>query len=142
MQQRQSGQSPDGCTDADDQVAAACAGAAKRMTETGLAGSQLRERIHLDPFLKDELASLTGRRPLSRKFKSDSFPGLGAVDVVAERPKFLMELKWSYAIPGKVFESVWDAIKLALLGPVLGIECLYLATGASSEEWRRISRFA
>lgn len=48
-----------------------------------------------------------------------------------------MELKWSYERPGKVFESVWDAIKLAMLGPEHGRDQLHLVTGASDEEWSR-----
>lgn len=119
----------------DTQVGEICSAVADRMTQTGLSGFELRERNHLDPFIKDEIEKRSGARPVSRKYKSDAFHGLGAVDVVAEDPKVMMELKWSYALPGKVFESVWDAIKLALLGPVHGFENLYVATGASRLEW-------
>jgi len=105
------------------------------MTATGLPGAELRERWHLDPFVKDEFEARTGRRPVSRTLKSEAFPGLGAVDVLAEHPKLLMELKWSYAGPGKVFESVWDAIKLSILGPAFGFDHLYIAAGAAGEVW-------
>ena len=124
-------------TDCDDFVIEICARVAQRMTETGLPGEQLRERKHLDPFMKDAIAEYTGVRPFSKKFASDAFVGLGAVDLVADRPRLFMELKWSYERPGKVFESVWDAIKLAILGPKHRRDDLYLATGASKEEWGR-----
>ena len=39
-------------------------------------------------------------------------------------------------LPGKIFESVWDVIKLAILGPRHGRSDLYVATGASETEWR------
>jgi hypothetical protein len=58
--------------------------------------------------------------------------------VVAQRPRVFIELKWSYERPGKVFESVWDALKLAMLGPRHGRDQRYLATGASYEEWSRM----
>ena len=35
-----------------------------------------------------------------------------------------------------MFESVWDVIKLAILGPRHGQDDLYIATGASDVEWR------
>ena len=114
-----------------------CSRVATRMTETGLRGSDLRETKHLDPFMKDALEEAIGVWPVSRKFASKSFVGLGAVDIVADQPRLFMELKWSYKPPGKVFESVWDAIKLAVLGPEHGWTQLYIATGATKEEWGR-----
>jgi len=105
------------------------------MTASGLPGSEFRERQHLDPFVKDEFEARTGRRPVSRTLKSEAFPNLGPVDVVVEQPKLLMELKWSFEAPGKVFESVWDAIKLSILGPAFGFDHLYIATGATVGEW-------
>ena len=119
----------------DQFVIEACSQVATRMTETGLSGSALRETKHLDPFIKDAFEDDAGVRPVSKKFQSQVFAGLGAVDVVADNPLLFMELKWSYDLPGKIFESVWDAIKLSILGPSQGREDLYLATGASEEEW-------
>jgi hypothetical protein len=113
-----------------------CRRVAARMRGTGLPGSQLRERLHLDPFIKDAFMEATGKRPVSKRFAIPQFEGLGGVDVVADQPRLFMELKWSYDPPGKVFESVWDAIKLAMLGPQHGRAHLYVATGASDEEWQ------
>jgi len=122
-------------SDTDDLVVECCRQVAARMTATGLRGADLRESRHLDPFLKDAITEATGVRPVSRRLLAPEFTGLGAVDIVCERPPLLMELKWSYDPPGKVFESVWDAVKLAVLGARHGWSHLYLATGASGREW-------
>lgn len=108
---------------------------AARLTATGLPWPALRERRHLDPFVKDEYARRGGRRPASRTLRSPDFPGLGGVDVVLEEPRALIELKWAYGVPAKIFESVWDATKLALLGPRRGYDALYVVTGASRAQW-------
>lgn len=112
-----------------------CLAAAERMSQLGLHGRELRERRHLDPFVKDEFKRRTGTGPTSRRLSSPSFPEVGAVDVIVDEPPLLMELKWSYQLPGKVFESVWDAIKLTLLGNVFGTDHVYLVVGASNVEW-------
>jgi hypothetical protein len=122
-------------SEVDELVMQTCSRVATLMTETGLAWSRLRERDHLDPFIKDAFEEVTGARPVSRKFNSKHFVGLGAVDVVVDRPPLFMELKWSYELPGKVFESVWDAIKLAVLGPKHDRDHRYVVAGASKEEW-------
>lgn len=119
----------------DEYVRQVCRAAAARMSQLGLPGTELRERYHLDPFIKDEFERRHGVRPISRRLTSPSFPRLGAVDVVADEPSLLMELKWSYQLPGKVFECVWDAIKLALLGPSYNYDHAYLVVGASNVEW-------
>lgn len=79
---------------------------ARRMTDTRLPGAQLRESRHLDPFTKDAIGEAVGIRPMSKRFDSPLFVGLGGVDVVPTRPQLFMELKWSYERPGKIFESV------------------------------------
>lgn len=122
-------------TETDQLVIEACSKVAARMTGTGLGGSALRESRHLDPFMKDAFEAAVGVRPISKKFKSESFVGLGAVDLVADQSRLFMELKWSHELPGKIFESVWDAIKLAVLGPKHGRDHLYIATGAGEAEW-------
>jgi hypothetical protein len=108
---------------------------AAKLTEAGLPGSALRERAHLDPRTKDECGRRNGQRPTSRTLRSSDFPGLGPVDVVLERPRALLELKWAYGVPAKIFESVWDATKLALLGAQHGYAALYVVCGASDAEW-------
>jgi hypothetical protein len=119
----------------DDYIHAVAEVAAARMTQTGLPGRLLRERTHLDPFMKDESAQRSGARPVSKKLLAPEFPRLGPVDVVIAEPRMLIELKWSYERPGKTFESVWDAIKLVLLGARHGYDALYVATGASRDDW-------
>ena len=62
--------------------------------------------------------------------------GVLRVDVILTRPRALIELKWAYYSPGKIYESLWDAVKLALLGPAHSYAALYVGTGASRAEWR------
>ncbi len=66
-----------------------------------------------------------GERPVARTLRVEDFPRLGPVDVVLGRPAALVELKWSYALARKVFESLWDALKLGLLGETLDYDDLY-----------------
>src|SRR4051794_33876068 len=103
--------------EADELLTKVAAAVAQRLGALGLPGHALREREHLDPVSKDVFESLTGARPASRRLAIAGFPGLGPVDVVEGGRRVLVELKWSYRLPGKVFESAWDAVKLALLGP-------------------------
>ena len=55
--------------------------------------------------------------------------------MILTRPRALIELKWAYHSPGKIYESLWDAVKLALLGPAHAYAALYVAAGASRAEW-------
>ena len=121
--------------EADGLLAEVAAEVAHRLGALGLPGHELRERRHLDPISKDVFELLTGARPASRTLATADFPGLGPVDVVELERRVLVELKWSYRLPGKVFESAWDAVKLALLGPAHGFDALYLMTGAARAEW-------
>src|SRR5689334_12135198 len=100
---------------------------AERMTDTGLPGEALRERQHLQPLTVEECERRPGARPVARMLRTRDFPGIGPVDVVLVRPRALIELKWSYTAPGKIFESAWDAVKLALLGEEHGYRALYIA---------------
>ena len=124
-------------TPLDDLVTALFVRAAELMRQTRLPGHHLRERNHLDPLLKAACDERLGERPVSRTLKINQFVGLGPVDVVVSEPRLMMELKWSYEAPGKTFEALWDAIKLAMLGAEYDYENLYLAVGASEHEWER-----
>ena len=55
--------------------------------------------------------------------------------MILTRPRALIELKWAYYTPGKIYESLWDAVKLTLLGRAHSYAALYLGTGASRAEW-------
>ena len=77
---------------ADDYIRAVSQAVAARMSETGLPGMLLRERNHLDPFMKDESARRSGARPVSEKLVAPEFPRLGPVDVVIAKPRMLVEL--------------------------------------------------
>lgn len=120
----------------DSEITEACASVSAQLTATGRPGEELRERRDLDPLAKDTFAEFNGVRPPSRTLRTPAFPGLGPVDVVLERPRALLELKWSYSEPGKIFESVWDATKLLLLGEEHGYRALYLVTGAPTAQWQ------
>jgi hypothetical protein len=110
---------------------------ADELTQLRLTGASIRERTHLDPITKRAFEGQVGRRPLSTTLRAPEFPGVGPVDVVVDSPPLLMELKWSYAMRDKVFESAWDAVKLAIVGPRNGVDCLYVATGASESAWKQ-----
>jgi len=120
---------------ADDLIFDAFDALVARLTRMDPSGAAIRERQHLDPFFKDELERLVGTRPVAKKLHTPHFPGLGAVDVVVSEPRALIELKWSYLIPDKIFEAVWDAIKLALVGLEHHYTALYVAAGASKSAW-------
>lgn len=121
--------------DADAYIADVFECVAALLTATGLPGADLRERRHLDPYTKDEVEARSGDRPPARTLSTPAFPGVGPVDVVLAQPRALIELKWSYQLPGKIFESVWDATKLLLLGQQYSYENLYVVTGAALSEW-------
>lgn len=121
--------------DADAYIADLFEVVAARLTATGLTGADLRERRHLDPYTKDAVEARSGDRPPARTLRTPAFPGAGPVDVVLAQPRALIELKWSYQLPGKIFESVWDATKLLLLGQQYSYENLYIVTGAALGEW-------
>ena len=122
-------------TDADSVIAEVFSDVAELLTGTGLRGHELRERQHFDPLTKDAFERHTGARPISRTLRTPDFPGVGPVDVVLSEPKALVELKWSCLDPDKIFEGVWDAIKLALVGPQHRYDALYIAIGASLAAW-------
>lgn len=101
----------------------------------GLAGIDVRERNHLDPTAKRTFETLLKGPVASIRYRSDLFSGLGAVDIVVMDPPILIELKWSYEEKrSKIFESVWDAIKLSILA-VDRESLAYIATGASLAAW-------
>lgn len=107
-----------------------------RISANGVAGSEVRERKHLDPTVKQVLDEDFETKAFSKTYKTQHFSGLGAVDVVITEPPIFIELKWSYDEKrSKIFESVWDAIKLSLLAVYTG-SLAYIATGASTAAWK------
>lgn len=105
------------------------------LTKQGLNGPDIRERNDFDPSVREAL-SRPGCEPAgAKKLVAEDFPGIGAVDIVVSDPPILLELKWSYdESRSKIFEGVWDAIKLALLAGA-NQHWAYLATGASYVAW-------
>jgi hypothetical protein len=117
-----------------------------RLEDSGVGGAQLRERKHLDPALKEALGELTGTAVWGKQLVSEHFPGVGPVDLCVVDPPMLLELKWSYdETRSKIFESLWDAVKLALLcgeppaqlhPHFKGTPAGYVVTSASTAAWR------
>ena len=121
----------------DELVHAALQIAVDELEDVGLSGPEIRERTHFDPAVKRAFRGLTRENVRSFKLTTPHFPGLGSVDVAVPRPPLLVELKWSYnERRSKIFESVWDAIKLVLLASEYGCTG-YVATGASTDAWSR-----
>jgi hypothetical protein len=120
---------------ADSLTSSAFRAALAEIEAEGFLGAEVRERQHLDPAVKRSFERLTRKTASSIRFQTDFFSGLGPVDVVVAEPSILIELKWSYDEKrSKIFESVWDAIKLSILA--VERECLaYVATGASRSAW-------
>jgi hypothetical protein len=75
-----------------------------------------------------------------RHLKVPAFRGAGGSDVLVDRvPErrvaWLAETKWSYTDPPKVFEAVWDAIKLCLQIREHGVARGWVIVGASDAAW-------
>ena len=110
---------------------------AAQLTALDLPGSAIRERLHLDPLTKAAFDARVRRPSAARTLRAAAFSAVGPVDVVLDAPPLLVELKWSYDKRDKIFESAWDAVKLVMVGPANGFDCLYLATGGSPAAWSR-----
>jgi hypothetical protein len=68
---------------------------------------------------------------------------LGGVDLLVrympdgEYWRYLAELKWSAQGQHKVYESLWDAVKMLAGSEILYVEAAYLLTAATVQEWER-----
>jgi hypothetical protein len=83
---------------------------------------------------------LPGHVRKERQLKVPAFRGAGGSDVLVDRvPErhvaWLAETKWSYTDPPKVFEAVWDAIKLCLQIREHGVARGWVIVGASDVAW-------
>lgn len=124
-----------GAAACDRLVTAAIQEALANIAGQGVAGADVRERGHLDPGVKAVLRETHHLETASMPRGHEHFTGLGSIDVVLDDPPILMELKWSYDEQrSKIFESVWDAVKLSLLAGDTGKHG-YIATGASHTAW-------
>lgn len=116
-------------------IAAADALSAREVAMAELSEEDLRRAI---------FDALTTRFPgLVRKERTlllDDFQGVGGVDVLVDRVPgqrvaWLAEVKWSYTRRPKIFESLWDAIKLCLCQEQHGATRTWLIAGAPDEQW-------
>jgi hypothetical protein len=83
---------------------------------------------------------LPGHVRKERDLRSPAFRGAGGSDVLVDcvperRVAWLAETKWSYTDPPKVFEAVWDAIKLCLQIRDRGVARGWVIVGASDAAW-------
>jgi hypothetical protein len=66
---------------------------------------------------------------------------LGGADLVirympqGEYWRYVLELKWSTPAQRKVWEGIWDALKMLAASQLHFVEAAYLVTGASRTEW-------
>jgi hypothetical protein len=92
--------------------------------------------------LFDALASrLPGRVRKEHALTLAAFRGVGGFDILVDRwPQgavaWLGEVKWSYTTRTKIFEAVWDAVKLCLGAAEHGAARCWLVTGAPNAQWR------
>ena len=68
---------------------------------------------------------------------------LGGVDLLVhympgdERWRYLAELKWSAEAHNKVFECLWDALKMLAASRIPYVEAAYVIAGARELDWNR-----
>lgn len=121
---------------ADLLVQSAVRDALRELQDQGLQGSEIRERQNFDPAVKRALGGRGGEPVTGKQLTTKHFSGVGPVDIAVSEPPVLLELKWSYDEQrSKIFESLWDAIKLALLA-IEHQRFGYVATGASKAAWK------
>lgn len=126
--------------DEDTLVKEAVSRAAKAIDQRPEKLSDLHEE-DLRQGIYDEL--IDHRPGLVRKEKRlplRSFQGVGGFDLMVNNqsggtPSLLAEVKWSYVSRPKIFEAVWDAVKLCLAESELGVSRCYLITGAPDDQW-------
>jgi hypothetical protein len=117
-------------------LADACASLVRR----GVPFADLREE-DLRAELCNELATrMPGCVERERKLALRSFQGVGGFDILVRdrpggHPSAVAELKWSYTTRSKVFEALWDAVKVATAQAEYGIPRGWLIVGASDATW-------
>lgn len=115
--------------------------ASERLGEEFVGGTILKEarlQEHLQLALAENVGAAVERE---RHIEVPGFQGVGAVDIVISdqpkgRPTALVECKWSVdAKRDKIFESAWDAVKLALAAAKHDAKA-WLVTGAPARSWK------
>ena len=101
----------------------------------------LREE-HLRRALYVALESrLPGQARKEIGLKLAAFRGVGGFDLLVDRAPggavaWLGEVKWSYTARSKIFEALWDAVKLCLAAVEHGATRCWLITGAPRSQWK------
>jgi len=84
--------------------------------------------------------ALPGRVRKEQKLELKAFRGVGGFDLLVDRSEggpihCLAEVKWSYTRRSKIFEAVWDAVKLCLAAREHRAARCWLITGAPDSQW-------
>jgi ADP-ribosyl-[dinitrogen reductase] hydrolase len=131
-----------------DYTVAAIAAQLLSRVGAGTSAGALREREDLEPAVVTALGSeYPGRVEKDRKVDVPGWANVGRADVIVRRSPAsieigaVVELKWCYSGHDVVFETVWDAVKLALCAHRDDRPAAYLLCGAPFATWER-SQFA
>ncbi len=103
----------------------------------------LRER-HLSAAVHAVVGRQLGTSVVSTVVRLPEWPqlGQGGADYMAKAPSggiHLGELKWCQRGQDKVYEAIWDLVKMALATRSPAIETAHLITGAPAEMWPHAS---
>jgi hypothetical protein len=124
----------------DDAVRLSVSEACASLTHRGVPYADLREQDLRAELCKVLGVRMPGRVEPERKLVLKSFQGVGGFDILVRdepggHPRAVAELKWSYTKRSKVFEALWDAVKLAMAQDEYGIVRGWLIVGAPVEAW-------
>lgn len=116
--------------------------AARMLSDSRVAGTRVTEALMRDRLIVG-LAHTTGAVVVPEKHvEVPGFQGVGPVDVVVKAstsglPIGMLECKWSQDPKrDKIYETLWDAIKLALAIEPAQNAAAYIVTGASGAVWQ------
>jgi hypothetical protein len=130
----------DDAQEADQILRDAMRAALKTISEQSPDLAAVREEAFRTAIYHQLVARLSGHVRKERKLAIKAFRGAGPSDLVVDRvPErriaWLAETKWAHALPSKIFESVWDAIKLCLQIDEHKISRGWVITGAPAAAW-------
>jgi len=115
--------------------------AVAELEQHSVAFSDLREEALRTALFEALARRLPGHVRKERRLKVRAFRGAGGSDVLVDRvPErrvaWLAETKWSYTNPPKVFEAVWDAVKICVQIREHAIARGWVIVGAPDAAWR------
>lgn len=125
---------------ADEYLRAALSAAAGVVERDPRPLSGVREEDLRTPLHAGLADALPGRVRKEQTLELKAFRGVGGFDLLVDRSGggpvcCLAEVKWSYTGRSKIFEAVWDAVKLCLAAREHGATRCWLITGAPNSQW-------